>query len=145
VQGAFAAGLLAGTVVCLRWRPYRLLAVAVVACLPMAVPLLVMGWGLPLYWLLPATFLAGVGLDVAIVAWNTAFQQHVPERELGRLSAFNNVGERLAIPLGYLLTALAAGVWDNQAVLVACAGLVVAAGVLNLCVPDVHRVNALRN
>jgi MFS family permease len=145
VQGAFAAGLLAGTVVCLRWRPYRLLAVAVAACLPMAVPLLAMGWGLPLPWLLLAAFLAGIGLDVAIVTWTTAFQQHVPQGELGRMSAFNSVGERLAIPLGYLLTALAVGRWDNRTVLVACAGLLVAAAVLNLCVRDVYRVNATRD
>ncbi len=57
------------------------------------------------------------------------------------MSAFNSIGERLAIPLGYLLTALAVGVWDNRGVLVACAGLVVAAVVLNLCVRDVYRVN----
>ncbi|MBT2420662.1 MFS transporter [Streptomyces sp. ISL-22] len=141
VQAAFASGLLAGTVVCLRWRPYRLLAVAVAACLPLAAPLLVMAWGLALPWVLLAALLAGIWLDVSIVAWTTAFQQHVPQGELGRMSAFNGVGERLAMPLGYLLTALAAGLWDNRTVLVACAGLVVAAGVLNLCVRDVYRVN----
>ncbi|MFE7273928.1 MFS transporter [Streptomyces sp. NPDC057623] len=141
VQAAFAAGLLAGTVVCLRWRPYRLMVVAVVAGAPLAAPLLAMGAGLPLPWVLVAALFAGVGLDVAIVAWTTAFQQHVPQGELGRMSAFNSVGERLAIPLGYLLTALAAGRWDNRTVLVACAGLVVGSAVLNLCVRDVYRVN----
>ncbi|MFJ7078443.1 MFS transporter [Streptomyces sp. NPDC098781] len=144
VQGAFAAGLLLGSVVCLRWRPYRLLAVAVASGLPMALPLLAMGWGLPLPWLLLTVLLAGVGLDVAIVSWTTTFQLYVPQRELGRMSAFNSVGERLAIPLGYLLTALAAGRWDNGTVLVACATLLVAAVVLNLCVPDVYRVTAAR-
>ncbi|WP_093904689.1 MFS transporter [Streptomyces sp. cf386] len=143
-QGAFAAGLLAGTVVCLRWRPYRLLVVAVAAGAPLAAPLLVMGWGLSLPWLLLAMLLAGIGLDVAIVAWTTAFQQHVPQGELGRMSAFNSVGERLAIPLGYLLTALAAGTWGNRTVLMACAGLVVASAVLNLCVRDVYRINAVK-
>ncbi|GHH07895.1 MFS transporter [Streptomyces lanatus] len=141
IQGAFAAGLLAGTVVCLRWRPYRLLTVAVVGGVPLAGPLLALGWGLPLPWVLLATVLAGVGLDVAIVTWTTAFQQHVPEGELGRMSAFNSVGERLAIPLGYLLTALAVGTWGDRTVLVACAALVVAAVLLNLCVRDVYRVN----
>ncbi|MGW6732830.1 MFS transporter [Streptomyces sp. NPDC055013] len=145
VAAAFSAGLLVGTVVCLRWRPYRLMVVAVVAGAPLAGPLLVMAWGLPLPWLLLATLLAGVALDVAIVAWTTAFQQHVPQGELGRMSAFNSVGERLAIPLGYLLTALASGSWGNRTVLLACAGLVVAATVLNLCVRDLYRVNAARN
>lgn len=141
VQAAFASGLLAGTVVCLRWRPYRLLAVSVAAGAPLAAPLLAMAWGLPLPWVLLAALLAGVGLDVAIVTWTTAFQQHVAQGELGRMSAFNSVGERLAIPLGYLLTALAVGTWTDRTVLVACAGLVVAAAVLNLCVRDVYRVN----
>ncbi|MFE5890432.1 MFS transporter [Streptomyces sp. NPDC056462] len=145
VAAAFSAGLLVGTVVCLRWRPYRLMVVAVVAGAPLAGPLLVMAWGLPLPWLLLATLLAGVALDVAIVAWTTAFQQHVPQGELGRMSAFNSVGERLAIPLGYLLTALAVGSWGNRTVLLVCAGLVVAATVLNLCVRDLYRVNAARN
>ncbi|MGF0176739.1 MFS transporter [Streptomyces sp. Marseille-Q5077] len=145
VAAAFSAGLLVGTVVCLRWRPYRLMVVAVGAGAPLAGPLLVMAWGLPLPWLLLATLLAGVALDVAIVAWTTAFQQHVPQGELGRMSAFNSVGERLAIPLGYLLTALAAGSWGNRTVLLACAGLVVAATVLNLCVRDLYRVNAARS
>jgi MFS family permease len=141
VQAAFAAGLLAGTVVCLRWRPHRLLAVAVAAASALAAPLLALGWGLPLPCVLLATLLAGIGLDVAIVAWTTAFQQHVPDGELGRMSAFNSVGERLAVPLGHLLTALAAGVWEARTVLMVCAGLVVAATALNLCVPDLYRVN----
>ncbi|MFG2359945.1 hypothetical protein [Streptomyces sp. NPDC048521] len=59
------------------------------------------------------------------------------------MSAFNGVGERLAIPLGYLITALAAHSWSSQAVLLTCAGMIAAATVLNLCVPDVYRINRL--
>lgn len=88
VQAACACGLLAGTVVCLRWRPHRLPAVA--------------------------------------VATNSA-----------------NVGERLAIPLGHLITALAARSWDDATVLMACAALIMAAAVLNLCVSNVYRLNRL--
>ncbi|WDO05550.1 MFS transporter [Streptomyces murinus] len=128
----------------LRWKPYRLLAVAVVAGGGLALPPAAMAWGLPLPVVLVAAFLAGVGLDVAIVAWTTAFQQHVPSAEQGRMSAFNGAGERLAIPLGYLITALAVHAWSSQGVLLACAALIVAATVLNLCVPDLHRVNRVR-
>jgi len=45
--------------------------------------------------------------------------------------------------LRYLITALAVHAWDNRTVLTACAGLIVAAAVLNLCVPDVYRINRL--
>ncbi|MEV5199244.1 MFS transporter [Streptomyces sp. NPDC053720] len=141
VQGAFAFGLLAGTVVCLRWKPYRLLAVAVITGAGLCLPPAALGFGLALPWVLLAAVLAGVGLDVAIVAWNTALQQHVPQEELGRMSSFNGVGERIAIPLGYLVTALAAHAWADRTVLLICAGAIVATTVLNLCVRDVYRVN----
>ncbi|MEU6509040.1 MFS transporter [Streptomyces sp. NPDC046942] len=143
VQAAFASGLLAGTLVCLRWRPHRLLTVAVSAGGALALPLTCMACGVALSIVLLASFLAGLGLDVAIVAWTTAFQQHVPQAEQGRMSAFNGVGERLAIPLGYLITALVSRVWDSRSVLLACAGLIAAAAVLNLCVPEVYRINRL--
>ncbi|WP_062651663.1 MFS transporter [Streptomyces maremycinicus] len=143
IQAAFTCGLLAGTVVCLRWKPYRLLMVAVVTAGALALPLAALACTVPLSLVLLAAALAGVGLDVAIVAWSTAFQQHVPQAEQGRMSAFNGVGERLAIPLGYLITALAAHSWSSQAVLLTCAGLIVAATVLNLCVPAVYRINRL--
>ncbi|MFI9648284.1 MFS transporter [Streptomyces sp. NPDC052040] len=141
VQASFAGGLLAGTLVCLRWRPRRLLAVAVAGGAALVLPLTALGTGLPLPVVLLSAVLAGVGLDITIVAWTTAFQQHVPAAEQGRMSAFNGVGERLAIPLGYLLTALAARVWDTRTVLLGCAALIAAAVALNLCVPDVYRVN----
>ncbi|MGW2226884.1 MFS transporter [Streptomyces formicae] len=143
VQGAFSFGLFAGTVVCLRWKPHRLLGVAVAAAGGLALPLAALALALPLPWLLLATALAGVCLDVAGVTWVTALQQHVPTAELGRMSSFNQVGERLAIPLSYLVVALAAGAWDGRAMLLVCAGIVVAATVLNLCVRDIHRVNRL--
>ncbi|KRD06234.1 MULTISPECIES: MFS transporter [unclassified Streptomyces] len=141
VQAAFASGLLAGTVVCLRWKPYRLLMVAIAAGGALVLPLAAMARGLPLPLVLVAALLAGVGLDVAVVAWTTAFQQHVPQAEQGRMIAFNGIGERLAIPAGYLVTALAAHSWDGRTVLLACAAMIAAATVLNLCVPAVHRVN----
>lgn len=141
IQAAFSCGLLAGTFVCLRWKPYRLLAVAIATSGALALPLAAMACGLPLPLVLVAALLAGIGLDVAIVAWTTAFQQHVPQGEQGRMSAFNGVGERLAIPLGYLITALAAQTVSSQVVLLACAGMIAVAAVLNLCVRDVYGIN----
>ncbi|MER6103319.1 MFS transporter [Streptomyces sp. NPDC001832] len=143
VQGAFAFGLLAGTVVCLRWKPDRLLAVAVITGAGLCLPPAALGLGLALPWVLHSAVLAGVGLDVAIVAWNTALQQNVPQEELGRMSSFNGVGERIAIPLGYLVTALASHAWADRTVLLVCAGAIVVATFLNLCVRDVYRINRL--
>uniref|UniRef100_UPI000B15278A MFS transporter n=2 Tax=Streptomyces TaxID=1883 RepID=UPI000B15278A len=143
VQGGFSLGLLAGAVVCLRWKPRRLLVVAVVAGAGLALPLTGLALGLPLPWLLLCTVAAGITLDIAAVTWVTAFQQHVPEDELGRMSSFNQVGERLAIPLGYLVVALISPVFSDRSVLLVCAGIIVVSCALNLCVRDVHRVRRL--
>lgn len=144
VQGAFSLGLLAGAVVCLRWKPERLLTVAVGASAGLALPLAGLAFGLPLPWLLLSAVLAGIALDVAGVTWVTAFQQHVPDAELGRMSSFNQVGERLAIPLGYLVVALVSPVFAERSVLLVCTGIIVAATLLNLCVRDVHRIRRVR-
>ncbi|MFF9364935.1 MFS transporter [Streptomyces griseoluteus] len=143
IQAAFTGGLLVGTLVCLRWKPHRLLTVAVVSAGALALPLAAMACTVPLSLVLPATTLAGIGLGVAIAAWTTALQQRVPQTEQGRMSARNGVGERLAIPVGHLITALAAHSWSSRAVLLTCAGMIAAATVLNLCVPDVYRINRL--
>ncbi|MEU4795237.1 MFS transporter [Streptomyces sp. NPDC023327] len=143
VQGAFSFGLLAGALVCLRWKPRRLLVVAVTASSGLALPLVALAADLAPSWLLLCAALAGVCLDVAGVTWVTAFQQQVPDDELGRMSAFNQVGERLAVPVGYLVVALFSHALSDRSVLVVCAAIIVAATALNLCVRDIHRVRRL--
>lgn len=143
VQGAFAAGLLAGTLVCLAWKPRRLLLVCVVTSTGIMLPLAALGLGLSLPWVLGAAVVAGIGLDVAIVSWSTIMQQHVPDEELGRLSAFNAVGERIAIPAAYLLVAVASAHWSSRQILLVCSAIILLAGLANACVRDVYRIRRL--
>ncbi|MFE6762343.1 MFS transporter [Streptomyces sp. NPDC057689] len=140
VQGAFSAGLLAGTFVCLLWKPQRLVLVSVVTSSGLFLPLAAMGLGLPLLWVLGAAAVAGAGTDVAIVAWSTAMQQQVPDQELGRLNAFNSLGEQIAIPVGYLVVAATSAYWSGGHILLVCSAVILAAGVANACVRDVHRI-----
>lgn len=140
VQGAFAAGLLAGTLVCLAWKPRRLMFVCVTAGSGLMLPLGALGLGLPLSWVLGAAAVAGIGLDVAIVAWSTVMQQQVPDEELGRLGAFSAVGERLAVPAAYPLVALASVYWTAPHILLVCAVIILVASAGNACVRDVYRI-----
>ncbi|MFI6861569.1 MFS transporter [Streptomyces sp. NPDC050421] len=140
VQGAFAAGLLAGTVVCLVWKPRRLMLVCVLASSGIMLPLAALGLGLSLPWELGAAVVAGIGLDVAIVSWSTILQQQVRDDELGRLSAFNAVGERIAIPVGYLLVAVASAHWSSHRILLVCSAIILLATLANACVRDVYRI-----
>jgi hypothetical protein len=143
IQGAFALGLLVGTVVCLRWHPHRPVAVSLATTLPQSQPRAPMAWSLPLSCVLAGALLAGVALDIGNVSWATAFQQHVPQAEQGRLGAIVGVGERLAIPIAYLVTSLAAHAWRNTTALLVCAGVILVTTVMNLCVRDVYRVKRL--
>ncbi|MBO0917811.1 MFS transporter [Streptomyces laculatispora] len=141
VQGAFAAGLLVGTFLCLAWKPRRLMLVCVTASGGIMLPLAALGLELPLGWVLVAAVVAGAGLDVAIVSWSTIMQQQLHDEELGRLGAFNAVGERIAVPIAYLLVALASKYWTSQHILLVCAGIILAATLANACVRDVYRIN----
>ncbi|RAJ64820.1 putative MFS family arabinose efflux permease [Streptomyces sp. KhCrAH-43] len=140
VQGAFAAGLLGGTFVCLLWKPRRLMLVCVVTSSGLMLPLAALGLGLSLPWVLLATAVAGVGMDVAIVAWSTVLQQQVPDQELGRLSSLNSLGEQIAIPVGYLLVAVTSAYWGSGRILLVCSAVILVAGVANACVRDVYRI-----
>ncbi|MGW1411756.1 MFS transporter [Streptomyces sp. NPDC002403] len=141
VQGAFAAGLLVGTFVCLAWKPRQLMLVCVASSSGIMLPLAALGLELPLSWVLAAAVIAGIGLDVAIVSWSTIMQQQLRDEELGRLSSFNAVGERLAIPAAYLLVAVASSYWTVQHILLACSGIILFATLANACVRDVYRIN----
>ncbi|MFI5983617.1 MFS transporter [Streptomyces sp. NPDC051555] len=121
VQGSFAVGLVLGGVLSLRWRPSRIMIACVAANLPLALPLLALAAGAPLPVLAVSAALAGVGVDISIVCWNTVMQQQLPVELLGRLGSFSSIGEQLAVPLGYLLVGAAAASWGAAPVLRAAA------------------------
>lgn len=141
VQGSFAGGMLLGSSVSLRWRPYRLLAVSVAGNLGLALPLLTMGARAPLAVVAAAALLAGVLLDVAIVCWSTLSQMHLPSESLGRLLAFNGVGERVAIPVGYMLAAVAATKMSSTSVQLLCGGVIGVTTLATLAIPKMYSIN----
>ncbi|MFF2008395.1 hypothetical protein ACFVWY_04865 [Streptomyces sp. NPDC058195] len=56
------------------------------------------------------------------------------------MSAFNGAGERIAVPAGHFVSALAAHARAERTVLLVCPGAIVAAALLSLCVRDVYRI-----
>ncbi|MFG2975688.1 MFS transporter [Streptomyces sp. NPDC048331] len=143
VQGAFAAGLLLGGIVSLRWKPSRIMVVCVCANLPLALPFLALAWGAPLAVLAGAAVMAGVGLDIAIVCWNTAMQEQLPSEVLGRVNSFSSAGELMSVPLGYLVVGAAATSLGTESVLFWSAVLMTAASLVLLLAPSVRAVRRL--
>lgn len=99
---AEAVGLLVVTLLMLRARIVHPLRWGVPAMTLLALPLLALGAGAELWVLVASAFLAGVGVQVFMVTWQTAIHENVPERYLSRVSAYDSIGSFAAIPLGQI-------------------------------------------
>lgn len=98
-----AVGLLLASLAMLRLKLRRPLLEGMVAAALLGIPMVVLGQGLALPYLMAATVVAGIGSTIAGVSWDTALQQGVPKDKLSRVMAFDDFGSYAAIPLGVIL------------------------------------------
>ena len=127
-------------VVALRYRPERPLLVATLAVLTMAPLLALLGLAAPLALILPTAFVAGVGLELYGVFWDTTLQEHIPDEKLSRVSSYDVLGSFALIPVGVAVMgpiSHAIGVADTLmgaalVVVVATAAVISVADVRNL-------------
>ncbi len=54
----------------------------------------------PLPLIMAAAVVAGIGIEVFGVLWDTALQQHVPRDRLSRVAAWDQLGSFVVIPIG---------------------------------------------
>ncbi|TDD68477.1 hypothetical protein E1262_15760 [Jiangella aurantiaca] len=88
-------------------------------------PLAVLALDVHLAWVLVPMAVSGLALDLSIVFYETARQQHVPEHLIGRVSSIGLLGELVLVPVGYLLGGSMADRLGSAPVLRGCvAGLV---------------------
>jgi len=100
VLSAQAAGLFVMSAAMYRLRPRRLLRFGYL-CLPFAaLPLIALSVSTNVGVLCAASFIGGLSIDALNVAWTTSLQTSVPAELLSRISAIDNVGAFVAIPLG---------------------------------------------
>ena len=132
------AGMVAGGLFALRFRPRHLLRVGV-ACVG-AEALMPLGLGLrfPLYVLVVTGFLCGVCVEQFGVAWETSLQQEIPTEKLARVYSYDMVGSFVAIPVAQVATGPLAQVLGVHASLLGAAGVIAVATVAMLAVPDVR-------
>ncbi len=135
---AHAVGLVAITFVMLRVWVSRPLLAGMLGMLVMALPLVVLAI-YPNPWVLGATtLLAGLGLELFGITWQTTIHEHVPEDHLSRVSAYDLVGSFAAIPLGQLLCGPLALVFGARPVILASAVVFVVVVLATLAVPSVR-------
>ena len=103
VLSAFGAGTLVGALAGVRWRPRHPLRAATLWVLPWTVGLALFAFGLPRGALTALWLLAGFGISLFAVWWETALAERIPPHVLSRVSAFDWMGSLGLLPVGYLL------------------------------------------
>jgi hypothetical protein len=77
------------------------------------------------------------------IYWDTALQQHVPERALSRVSSYDALGSFIFIPLGQLAAGPAAEAVGIDATLYSAAAIVTLAVLAMVATPDIRRLRRL--
>ena len=143
ILAAEAAGMILAGIVALRFRPERPLLVATLAVLTMAPLLALLGLAAPLALIIPAALVAGIGLELYGVFWDTTLQQHIPDEKLSRVSSYDVLGSFALIPVGVAVMgpiSEAIGVADT---LLGAALVVVCATIAVISVSDVRNLRRL--
>jgi hypothetical protein len=140
IMATYAAGVVVGGIVMIRFRLRRLLltaslSVPVFALLPfaLAVPLSV-----PLVAV--AALLAGSSSAVFGVNWATTMQQEIPPGMLSRLSAYDALCSMALAPVGTAVAGPIAGIFGTSTVLATGGGLIVLLTAAVLLAPEVRNL-----
>jgi hypothetical protein len=110
------------------------LRAAVWGAVPWPLALALFALGPPVAVVYAAMVVAGIGLGLFIVGWETALAQRIPPHLLSRVSAWDWMGSLALVPLGYLLAGPAAEAFGASRVL-AVGGLVGSAALLLALLP----------
>jgi MFS family permease len=132
------AGLLAGGLLLLRYRPQRLLLIGMGAFSVAALPIVFMASLRSTPVIAAGYFVAGVTLEIFSIMWATALQQYIPLEKLSRVSAYDALGSIVFIPLGLSLAGPVADAIGLTEALWLAAALGTASTLAALCVRDVR-------
>lgn len=138
--GVLMAGFVVGGLVCLRWRPSRMLSIGTVLLSLTAAFPLAMALSDHLWPILVGAFLHGLGLQIFDVFWQLAIQENIAEDKLARVYSFDLVGSFIARPIGLAATGPVAEAigFDRWLVVVGC--VMGGSALLSLLSPDVRRL-----
>jgi predicted MFS family arabinose efflux permease len=140
VSAGFGAGLLFGGLLAMRLQLSRPMLVGVSCCFLLALlPLLLIGPA-PVLWVAFGGFLAGAGIELFGVYWNTALHTHVAPEAISRVSAYDVVGSMALAPIGEALAGPLVASIGAPITLQAATLLVIVPTALVLFVPEVRNL-----
>jgi hypothetical protein len=137
---AQAVGYVVTGFLMIRIRVRRLLFFGTACVFPMALPLLALARPLPAFAIGVFAFLGGASLEVFGVAWYTVLQRETPRHLLSRVSAWDDFGSIVFVPLGLAVAGPVAEAVGDRATLLGSAAIIVVSTALVLLVRDVRRL-----
>jgi MFS family permease len=142
VGASFAAGMMAGSLVALRWRPARPLLAAFLVVLLAAPQLAALAGPAPLAAVALAAFFGGTQSSFWSALWTTTMQRDIPRESLARVAAYNQIGSLILAPIGFATVGLVAEQTGVAAVMWAGAFWIVASTAVVVAVPSIRRYRA---
>ena len=106
ISAAFGVGSIIGTVVALKVEPRRPLLWFYLLVLPESLKLTLFALEAPVPAIAAAAAVSGIGMSFGMTMWFTAMQEHVPQRSLSRVSAYDWMGSVMMLPIGLALTGM---------------------------------------
>jgi predicted MFS family arabinose efflux permease len=97
------AGTIVGALVGFRWRPRFPMRTGMLLALLWPASMGAFALGLPVAVLAATSLLAGVGVALFGIWWETALAQRVPPHVLSRVTAYDWMGSLALLPIGYVL------------------------------------------
>ncbi len=140
VLAAEGVGGILGTLVAVRWRPTFPLRVGMLGAFASVLPMAVLAVAPTLVPLLLSSVIAGIGIMIFAVNWDTSMQRHVPADRLARVSSIDSIGSVAAIPVGSFLAGPLAAVVGVSEVVTASAVLAGVAALAALASPSVRNL-----
>jgi MFS family permease len=141
VLTAQSLGLVAGGLAMLRFRPRRILLAATLGYLLTVPFLLALSVPMPLIGVVAAAALAGIGLEVFGVLWETAMQQEIPQEKLSRVFSYDALGSFVLIPLGFAAAGPVAEIIGTRPTILGAAAISLSATLAVLLVRDVRTIS----
>jgi len=140
IFGVMAAVMGLGTVVGalagFRWRPLHPMRAGFFGVLPWPVVTVGFALGAPLWLLIPPFVLAGMGLALFGVWWETALAELIPAHLLSRVTAYDWMGSLALLPVGFLLAGPLGEAYGASEVLAVGSGLALVALVAGMLVRE---------
>jgi MFS family permease len=140
VLAAQTVGMILGALVAMRLRLRRMLFFGTASVALLALPVLALGVAPRVWVLVPAAFIAGLGLEQFGVAWETTMQEHIPAEKLARVYSYDMVGSFIAIPIGEIVVGPVSHALGVRVTLIGSAALVLLAVLGMLSSRDVRHL-----